>query len=50
MERSPWRGFLVVGLAATVGFLLLPAGGRAQGVVEVALNLGALVAIIVGVV
>jgi len=49
MERSPWRGFLVAGLAATVGFLLLPAGGRGQGVVQVALNLGALVAIIVGV-
>ena len=50
MDRSPWRAYLVADLAAIVGFFLLPAGGRAQAVVQVALNLGALVAIIVGVV
>src|SRR6266540_4380669 len=30
MDRSWWRGFLLAVLAATVGFFLLPAGGRAQ--------------------
>jgi diguanylate cyclase (GGDEF)-like protein/PAS domain S-box-containing protein len=49
MDCSWWRTFLVASLAATMGFFLLPAGGRAQAVVQVALNCGALAAILLGV-
>jgi diguanylate cyclase (GGDEF)-like protein/PAS domain S-box-containing protein len=50
MDRSWWRLFLGWGVAATVGFLVLPAGGRGQAVVVVAVNLGALAAVVAGLV
>jgi diguanylate cyclase (GGDEF)-like protein/PAS domain S-box-containing protein len=47
MVRS-WRVFLASSLAATAGFFLLPAGGRAQAVVQITLNVGAFAAIVAG--
>ena len=49
MDRSWWRRYLVVSAAVTAGFFLLPTGGRGQAVVQVALNAGALAAIVGGV-
>jgi diguanylate cyclase (GGDEF)-like protein/PAS domain S-box-containing protein len=47
MGRS-WRVFLAWSLAATAGFFVLPSGGRAQAVVQIMLNVGALAAVVAG--
>jgi len=49
MDRSWSRTFLAASLVATAGFFLLPAGGWAQAIVQVALNVGALAAVVLGV-
>jgi diguanylate cyclase (GGDEF)-like protein/PAS domain S-box-containing protein len=49
MDRSWSRTFLVASLVATAGFFAFPAGGRAQAVVQVAVNVGAFAAIVLGV-
>jgi diguanylate cyclase (GGDEF)-like protein/PAS domain S-box-containing protein len=49
MERDRWRLYLICGLAAAAGYLLLPDAGRAQAAVQVACDLGAFAAILAGV-